>query len=113
AVQDVVVEALIVRLVRSACDRTLLARFVDREAAAAVAAAVGHVGVGRKRVPAVGEGGPVGERTETAQPRAHVRGFDEGVARAGDGIANTRGVLQAGSDFAHEPSLSLGWPAAT
>ncbi len=61
AMQDVVVQALVVRLVRAARDRALRARAIDREAAAAVAAAIGHVGVGLKIVPAVGENGPVGQ----------------------------------------------------
>ena len=37
----------------------------------------------------------------TIERGAHVRGFDEGIACARKGIADARGILQAGSDLAH------------
>ena len=45
AVQMIVVERLVVRLMRAAGDQTLLAGVVDREPPSPIAAAVGRVGV--------------------------------------------------------------------
>ena len=101
AVQMVVVEGLVVRLVRPAQDRALAAGQPHAEAAATVTAAIGHVGVDLEIVPAFGEGRPVGQGAEAAERIAHVRGFDEGIARPGNAVADARGVLQAGSDLAH------------
>ena len=70
--------------------------------AAAVAAAVGHVGVDLEIVPALGEGRPIGQGAEAAERVAHVRRLDKGIARASNAVADARGVLQAGSDLAHE-----------
>jgi hypothetical protein len=100
------------RLVLAPRDRALASGAPHPEAAPTVAAAVGHVGVDLQVVPAPGEGRPVGERAEAAERGAHVRGFDEGVAGAGDGAADAGGVLQAGADFAHGGSVSFGGASA-
>ena len=110
AVQRVVIEPLVMRLVRPAHDRALAFRGIDGEAAAAVAPAVAHVGVDVEVVPALGEGGPVAERAEAGEGGAHVRGFDEGISRARDGAADARGVLQAGSDLAHDNERIIAAP---
>ena len=86
AVQMVVVERLVVRLVRSAHDRALASGQPHAEAPAPVAAAIGHVGVDVEIVPALGEGRPVGQGAEAGQRSAHVRGFDEGIAGAGNAL---------------------------
>ena len=89
------------RLVGPAHDRALAFRGIDAEAPAAVAAAVAHVGVDLEVIPALGEGGPVGQRAEAGKRRPHVGGFDKGISRARDGVTDARGVLQTGADFAH------------
>jgi hypothetical protein len=113
AVQLVVVERLVVRLVRAAHDRALLAGAIDGEAAAAVTAAIGHVGVDLEIVPAFGKLRPVGQRAEARQRVAHVRGFDEGISRTGHPVADARGVLQAGSDLAHVIDCNTGRPSCS
>src|SRR6185437_11725374 len=82
AVQRVVVQALVVRLVRAALDRALLAGAPDTEAAPA----------------------------EAAERGAHVGRLDEGIARAGDAVADACGVLQSGTDFTHVNTLSSATP---
>jgi aromatic ring-opening dioxygenase catalytic subunit (LigB family) len=108
AVQHVVVEALIVRLMRPAHDRTPALGGEDREPPASIASTVSHVGVGREIVPALGEGRPVGERAEAAQRGAHVGRLDEGITGAGDRLADARRILQTCSDLAHGQKPSTG-----
>ena len=63
------------------------ARGLVEDARAAVAAAVGHVGVDRHAVPAGGEGGFARE----IEQFTHLRGACEGVAIVGDGGAEIGG----------------------
>jgi hypothetical protein len=77
AVQRVVVEALVVRLVRLARDGALRWRGERRVTPAPVPPAVGHVGVELEAIPAVGECVPVGERAEGLEDGAHCGAFDE------------------------------------
>src|SRR5215468_3712420 len=77
AVQRVVVEGLVMRLMRLALDRALNIRGEDRVAAPAISSAVGHVAVEFEIVPTRGEGRPVVERPERLERTAHRVAADE------------------------------------
>jgi hypothetical protein len=81
ALQRVVLEALVVRLVRFAPDAAVGIGGERGMPAPPVAAAGGEIGVRRQVVPAGGERGPVGQRLRWQQV-AHGIGGDEGKAVA-------------------------------
>jgi hypothetical protein len=101
-VQRVVIAALIVRLMRRAND-AVVAGGVDRMAAAAIAAAVGHVGVDGEVVPTRGERLPVGQGTCGREEGLHRRRGHEREASPRD--CGLERLDRRDPGFAHAPIL--------
>jgi len=86
ALQRVVIQALVMRLMRPAFDGAIAQRMKDRMAAAAMAADLGQINVRREVVPTVGEGVPVLQRAVLKQMAPHFRASDEAEALLAQGV---------------------------
>src|SRR5262249_24805147 len=87
AEERVVFLPLIVRLMRLPGDGAVARHLEDRVAAAAIASAVGEIGIFFERVPARRERRPGSERADALERAPHVRANHERIAGVPEGIA--------------------------
>src|SRR5665213_1764061 len=110
-VQLVVVQRLVMRLMRLAAYRAIFGRGEHRVAAAAVAPAIGHVGIEIERLPTGNEIPPIGQLAGIRQRLIHRLGGNKDVA--GPGKMLIEHFVRVQNELVHAASLAASEYAAT